>query len=105
MIGLLLFLCLTRPTPDQIHDWTRVTPPPTSHASRSTGTTLTLDQLPIDPFFIADWSTIISTHLYNHYHVGLSLGQPNPVLIWCIDPTDDTPGSCTSGYPFWFTDR
>lgn len=104
--GLLLLLALTRPTPDQVRDWTRVTPPPTSLAPRPPGTALTLDQLSIDPAFIADWSSTVSIHTYHHYLVAPSLEQTGPVLIVCLSPSDALTGpGCVEGYRFWFVDR
>ena len=98
-------LCQTRPTLDQIHGWSQVSPPPTAHPHRPIGTSLTLDQIQLDPTFVSYWTELISHHTYHHYLVALDPDQTSPVLIVCLYPVTAPFGSmCVEGYSFWFQD-
>lgn len=89
----------TKPRPDQIQDWRQVAPP----GAVPTGTQLRLDQLAIDPAWIAVWVELIRAGGYDHYRVAVDAGQKNPVLITCPRPETDPLGPGCVGGLFWFT--
>lgn len=85
--------------PAQIRNWSQVAPP----GSSGIGTRLRLDQIAIDPSFIADWAATIQQGSYDHYRIAIVSDQPNPVLIVCSRPETDPLGPGCVGGLFWFT--
>jgi hypothetical protein len=75
---------------EQVRNWGMLRNP------NSTGTSLTLDQLPM-PRDIADvWRGHAENPLYDAYRVALVKTQDHPILITCIDQR------CDQTRPLWF---
>lgn len=84
--------------PAQIQNWSQVAPPGSSRV----GTRPHLEQLAIDPTWIAYWIQTIRTGGYDHFRMAVVPDQPNPILIVCLRPETDPLGpGCVGGVP-WF---
>lgn len=87
----LSLLAQTRVEPWQIRDWRQVAPLVGTRA----GTQVAVEQLRIDPAWIAAWRTSARRPGPDCYEVAMLMDQPEPVLI--------TRGG--GDYKFWFRTR